>query len=83
MKCPKCGSENVNVQVINEVELKNKHHGLIYWLCGGWILTILKWLFLTVPALILKLFGHKKKKVKNIQKTMCICQQCGNSWEQK
>lgn len=26
MKCPTCGSENVNVQVINEIEIKNKHH---------------------------------------------------------
>lgn len=81
MKCPKCKSENVTVQVVNEVEIKNKHHSIIWWILGGWILVIIKWVVFTVPALILKLFGHKKKKVKNIQKTMCACQQCGYTWE--
>lgn len=81
MKCQKCGSENVNVQVINEVELKNKHHGALWWLFWGWYWVPIKWLIFTLPALILKLFGHKKQKVKNIQKTICICQQCGNKWE--
>ena len=28
MQCPKCGSNNVNVQIINEQTLKNAHHGL-------------------------------------------------------
>lgn len=83
MKCPKCGSENVNVQVINEVELKNKHHGFFWWILWGWYWVPIKWLFLTLPALILKLFGHKKQKVKNIQKTMCTCQNCGKTWETK
>ena len=35
MKCPKCGSENVNFQIINEQQLVTKHHGLTWWLCGG------------------------------------------------
>ncbi len=26
MKCPKCASENVNVQMVSESQLKNKHH---------------------------------------------------------
>ena len=83
MKCPKCGSDNVNVQVINEVEIKNKRHNILWWIFVGiWWIPI-KWLFFTLPALILKLFGHKKQKVKNIQKTMCTCQQCGNTWETK
>ena len=29
MKCPKCGSENVSVQVVTETELKEKKHGVI------------------------------------------------------
>lgn len=28
MKCPKCGSENVSFQIINEQKLVTKHHGL-------------------------------------------------------
>ena len=35
MKCPKCGSENVNVQMVTDTKLKNKHHSLIYWLFIG------------------------------------------------
>ena len=29
MKCPKCNSENVTVQVVNETELKEKKHGVL------------------------------------------------------
>lgn len=29
MKCQKCGSENVNVQMVAETQLANKHHGII------------------------------------------------------
>lgn len=81
MICPKCNSENVSVQVTNEVKLKNKHHGVVWWLCVGWWWLPIKWLFFTVPALILAIFGHKKQKAVNIKKTMCVCQACGNTWQ--
>ncbi len=81
MVCPKCGSSNVNIQMVNEVKLKNKHHGLFWWLFIGWWWIPFKWLFLTLPALLFKIFGHKKQKAVNKQKTMCTCQQCGHSWE--
>lgn len=79
--CPKCGSENVNVQAVNEVTIKNKHHGFIWWICIGWWWIPCKWLFLTLPALIVKMFGHKKQKVVNKTVTVCICQNCGHSWK--
>ena len=81
MICPKCGSENVNVQIINEVQLKNKHHSFFWWIFIGWWWIFFKWIFLTLPALIVKIFGHKKQKAINIQKSMCICENCGNKWE--
>lgn len=81
MVCPKCQSENVNVQVINEVELKNKHHGVIWWVLIGWWWVFFKWLFFFLPALIIKIFGRKKQKVINKQKTVCVCQNCGNRWD--
>lgn len=81
MMCPKCKSENVTVQIVNEVELKTKHHGLIYWLLIGWWWGMIKWCFFTLPALIFAIFVPKKKKVVNKQKTMCICQGCGHSWK--
>lgn len=81
MVCPKCKSENVSVQVINEVEIKKKHHGVFWWTCVGWWWLPIKWLCFTLPALIVKIFGRKKQKVVNKQKTVCVCQNCGNRWE--
>lgn len=81
MVCPKCKSENVNVQVINEVEIKKKHHGVLWWIFVGWWWLPIKWLCFTLPALIFKIFGRKKQKVVNKQKTVCVCQNCGNRWE--
>lgn len=81
MKCKKCGSENVDVQVVNEVQLKNKHHGIIWWCCVGWWWLPIKWLFLTLPALLAKIFIPKKQKAINKQKYIYICRDCGFTWE--
>lgn len=80
MKCPKCGSENVNIQMVSESQLKTKHHGIIWWLCFGWYWVPFKWLVLTIPALILKLFGHKKQKIVTKHRQIAVCQNCGNNW---
>lgn len=55
MNCPKFGSDNIKVQVINEVHMKNVHRGCSWWL-------MIKWLVFTIQALLFKIFGHKKKK---------------------
>lgn len=81
MTCPKCGSTNVNVQVVQEQQLKNKHHGFIWWFCIGWWWIPIKWICLTIPALIVKIFGHKKQKIVTKEKTVCVCQACGHKWE--
>lgn len=81
MKCPKCGSENVQVQTINEVSLKNQHHGCLWWLCVGWWWIPFKWLFLTVPALFAKIFIPKKQKTVNKTKTVAVCQNCGKQFK--
>ena len=78
MKCPKCGSENVNIQAVSIV--KNKHNGCLWWLCVGWWWLPIKWLVFTLPALIVKIFG-KGKGVKTQIKQMAVCQSCGNSWK--
>ena len=80
MKCPKCGSENTNVQITNQVKLKDKHHGIFWWLCIGWWWIPFKWLFLTLPALIFAIFGRKKQKAVNKQVKTSVCQDCGYSW---
>ena len=82
MVCSKCGSDNVAIQVVNEAHLKNKHHGILWWLCIGWWWIPTKWLIFTIPALIFKIFGiGKRKKIVNKQKKMYVCQKCGESWK--
>lgn len=83
MKCPKCGSENVNVQVVSETHLKQKHHSIIYWILIGWWLSLFLWVCLTLPKLIYNIFRPKKYKTKIINKSICVCQDCGYHWEVK
>jgi len=77
MKCSKCGSENVNVQVIANV--KNKKHGVLYWLFIGWWLEIIMWSLLTIPWIIIKIF--KPKGVTSKIQKQAVCQDCGKSWK--
>lgn len=78
--CPKCGSENTIVQVVNEQKLKNKHHGFFWWIFIGWWWLFVKWLIFTLPALIVKILKPKKQKIKNKTVTKCVCQNCGYNW---
>ena len=80
MVCPKCKSENVTIQIVNEVKLKNKHHGIIWWLLVGWWWIPVKWLFLTLPAFLAMIFIPKKQKTKNITKKKYVCQNCAHTW---
>lgn len=81
MVCSKCGSENVTVQIVTETQLKEKKHGILYWLFIGWWLKPLLWLFLTLPMIIIAIFKPKKYKTKSIHKNMAVCHNCGNSWK--
>lgn len=81
MKCPKCNSTSVTFQMVTEHQLKNAHHGIIWWLIVGWWWIPTKWLFLTIPALIVKIFAPRKQKLKATHKSMCVCQACGYHWE--
>ncbi len=81
MNCPKCGSENVNIQTVTDSKLVNAHHGCLWWLCVGWWWVPIKWLFLTIPALIFKIFGHKKQKIKQNRYSVYVCQNCGYQWK--
>lgn len=80
MKCPKCKSENVTVQMVSETKLKEKKHGIFWWIFIGWWWLPVKWIFLTLPALIVKIFAPKKYKTETIHKSMAVCQDCGYSW---
>lgn len=80
MVCPKCQSENVTTQIVQDIKIKNKHHGIIWWLCIGWWWVPIKWFVFTLPALLCAIFGKKKQKVVTKNRTVCVCQNCGNSW---
>lgn len=75
MKCQKCGNENVSVQV-EQTGGKTKVRGtgclwsvgrlcLIICTCGLWLL-------------VGKRKGTNNTNFKN--RTVCICQSCGNKW---
>lgn len=81
MTCPKCGSNNVNVQMVSETRLVTKHHGILWWLFIGWWWLPVKWLFFTLPALIIKLFRPKRYKTVSTHRSMFVCQDCGNYWQ--
>lgn len=81
MICPKCKSANVSVQVINQTKLKQKHLNILWWLFIGWWWVPVKWVFLFLPALIVKIFAPKRYKTKNVAVTMCTCQQCAYTWK--
>lgn len=80
MKCPKCASENVNVQMVTETKLKKKH-SVVYWLLIGWWLEPIMWLFFFLPMLIIKIFKPKNYKTKSTHKSMCVCQSCSHTWK--
>jgi len=79
MTCKKCGSNNVNVQMISEISRKKRKRGILYWLLGGWIAEIFLWLFLTLPMIIIKIFKPKKYESKITKQA--VCQSCGHSWQ--
>ncbi len=77
MTCPKCNSENVNVQAVSI--MKNKRGSFLYFILIGWFIDLMLWIFLTLPMLIFKIF--RPKKIKTSVRKMAICQSCGYSWK--
>lgn len=85
ISCPKCLSENVDIQVMQEnkgsvtrtrtkSKYKEKGHGCLWWLVVGWwwIIDLFSWFFLFVPRLILRLFAAPFKKEKYIGNSTTI-----------
>lgn len=81
MTCPKCKSENVNAQMVTDTQLKQKRHGVIYWIFIGWWLQPILWLVFFFPKLFIAIFAPKKYKLKQQHKAMWVCQNCGHTWE--
>ena len=80
MVCPKCNSENVNVQ-IEQVASKTKKHGNGF---GGIVNNTARAATavctLGMSNLVWKKSkGGEKTTVEN--KKVCVCQNCGHSWD--
>jgi DNA-directed RNA polymerase subunit RPC12/RpoP len=72
MVCPKCKSENVNVQAVTDV--KTKHRG-----CLGWMIWILISICTLGLAIIIPLLTNSKTKSKTHSEA--VCQNCGHRWK--
>ncbi len=72
--CPKCGSSNINVQVVTNVMTKRRG-------CIGWALWILLAMCTFGLILIIPLLTNSKTKSKTHNEA--ICQNCGHSWKVK
>ena len=80
MVCPKCNSENVNVQ-IEQVSSKTKKHGNGF---GGIVNNTAR---AATAVCTLGMSNLVWKKSKGVEKTtvgnkkVCVCQNCGHSWD--
>lgn len=104
IRCVKCNSENVDIQVFQEnvgdvktttgeSKIKQKGHGCLYWLCGGWFIDLCLWIVLTPVQILRVLFKKKKYDVKSsstsvrtnkiVYKKICLCKDCGATWQER
>lgn len=82
MKCPECGSENVTIQMIETGSKTSKK--------GNGILGHVNNTSRTVTAVstfgMSNLIWKKSKggeKTKTVMEKVCLCQNCGHSWNMK
>mgnify|MGYP003426723900 CR=1 FL=1 len=80
MKCPKCGSENVTVQLVGK-PMEKKKHGVWWWVLVGWWWVPLKWIGFFGVAIVMKIVSIVGHKVKNEQIARCVCNDCAYVWD--
>lgn len=80
MICPKCGSQNVNVQIIQTGgKTKKKGNGV-----GGHVNNAARGITAVCTLGLSNLVWKKSKggeKTTFQNESVCICQYCGNSWK--
>ena len=74
MKCKHCGQE-MEMQIINEVNIK-KGHSLIWWLLVGWWYKPTMYFLFGVFYLLFVLIFKKQKAVNKLKKVY-VCKNCG------
>ena len=80
MVCPKCKSENVTTQIVSEQVIKEHHNGMFYYLFVAWWFWLIK-LIVFCFSWPFRIFGHTTKYSMTEHKTMCVCQNCGKTWQ--
>jgi len=82
MICPKCGSENIQTQIVQTGGKAKKHgNGL-----GGHLNNTARGLTAFCTLGISNLVWKKSKgneKITFKNETMCVCQKCGHTWNFK
>ena len=97
VQCPKCSSSNITFQreqsgnvggSLSSFKFRDNRKGCIYWIFIGWWFWIFKLLFHVATLGVFLLFRRNRKVTgktvsgtKNINYTIAICQNCGNSWK--
>ncbi len=81
LKCPKCNSGNVIVQVASETKSEKQKHSFLWWLLIGWWLELVLWIVLSIPRLLIALFVPEKQRIITTHKSMAVCQNCGNMFD--
>lgn len=79
MQCPSCGSENCNVQVVEEGQMTNKK-GVGF---GGHMNNMGRAAAAVCTLGMSNLVWKKSKgthKTKTVNSTVGVCQNCGNTW---
>lgn len=82
MYCPKCGSENVTI-AIQQTSTKTKKHGNGL---GGHVNNFARGVTAVCTFGVSNLVWKKSKggeKTVVTNEKVCLCQNCGNSWEIK
>ena len=87
MICPKCGSQNVESQIVTgDILEEEKKRGILWWIFIGWWWTLIK-LFLFgiwyVAYWILKKIFKKPKKSGMFTQGAHMCKDCGYTWTTK
>lgn len=79
--CPKCGSTEIQFNTLSDTHTKKRKHGIFYWILFGWLFSLILWILLFIPRLIIRIF--RPKKVETTFKYEAVCMNCGHHWERK
>lgn len=81
--CKKCGSENINVQIVESFQIKRKGKTIWYWISFVWVIDLILWFVMPVVKIILKIFKRTHYSAKTKLEKNAVCQDCGYSWRIK